>query len=71
MADPGTGSTAENPHPLREGVADATVDLQEALHLVYDRAYYKDYIYQGKPNPPLHPDDQTWAESLFKGLMKS
>jgi Protein of unknown function (DUF4058) len=52
------------PIPLREPVREARLDLQELVHLVYDRAYYKDYVYQGVPHPPLGPDDATWAQAL-------
>jgi len=34
------------PIPLRGPWPDARLDLQEILHTVYDRAYYKDYIYE-------------------------
>ncbi len=53
------------PIPLREPLNDVRLDLQEILHTVYDRAYYKDHIYQGTPEPPLSAEDATWAESLL------
>jgi hypothetical protein len=52
------------PVPLRSPDGDAELDLQEVLHRVYDASGYEDYIYGGKPDPPLTPDDQEWAESL-------
>jgi len=55
------------PIPLRSQSADVILPLQEVLHLVYDRAYYKDYIYQGAPNPPLAEADAAWASDLLKG----
>lgn len=54
------------PIPLRDPIPLAWLDLQEILHVVYDRAYYKDYIYQGTPDPPLADADRVWAEELVK-----
>jgi hypothetical protein len=56
------------PIPLRPPWPDARLDLQEVLHAVYDRAYYKDYIYDGTPQPPLNPDDGKWAKGLMDPL---
>jgi hypothetical protein len=53
------------PIPLRPPWPDARLDLQEVLHTVYDRAYYKDYIYDGTPQPPLGDEDARWAEELL------
>ena len=53
------------PIPLRPPHADVHLDLQEVLHGVHDRAYYKDYIYKGKPTPALSSTDAVWAESLL------
>jgi len=53
------------PVPLREPLVEAHVDLQQVLNTVYDRASYKDYIYQGKPQPPLSQEDQAWAASIL------
>lgn len=52
------------PVPLREPLVEARLDLQELLHLVYDRAHYQDYIYQGQPSPPLPGDDDAWAQAF-------
>jgi hypothetical protein len=54
------------PIPLRGPLGDARLDLQELLHLIYDRAYYKDHIYEGTPSPPLNPEDAAWALSLLQ-----
>ncbi len=54
------------PIPLRPPHADAYLDLQEVLHGVYDRAYYKDYIYKGKPTPALSASDGVWADSVLQ-----
>lgn len=53
------------PIPLREPVPLAHLELQILVHLVYDRAYYKDYIYQGQPTPPLSTEDAAWARNLI------
>ena len=52
------------PIPLREPTPDAKIDLQQLLHRVYDAACYEDYIYRGRPHPPLHPEDASWAAEL-------
>jgi hypothetical protein len=52
------------PIPLRPPWPAAQLDLQDVLHAVYDRAYYKDYIYEGTPQPPLSAEDARWAEQL-------
>lgn len=54
------------PIPLRPPLVEATLDLQALLHTVYDRAYYRDYIYQGVPTPPLTEADQAWADALIR-----
>jgi hypothetical protein len=53
------------PIPLRAPLPEASLDLQAVLHFVYDRAFYKDYIYEGSPTPPLGPEDAAWAQSLI------
>lgn len=57
----------EIPIPLKYGDPDATLDLQSVLNNLYDAAGYEDYIYRGKPQPPLGSEDATWAKSLFAG----
>jgi hypothetical protein len=49
------------PIPLRGDNPPANLDLQAALHHIYDAAGYQYYVYQGRPNPLLHPDDAAWA----------
>jgi hypothetical protein len=49
------------PIPLRTGDREPTVDLQAALHAVYDDAGYEDFIYRGDPEPALTPDQAAWA----------
>ena len=53
------------PIPLRHGTPDATVDLQQILHLVYDRGTYAEEIYEEDPDPPLSTEDAGWARSLL------
>jgi hypothetical protein len=55
------------PIPLRRGDRDATIDLQRLLHEQFDAAGYEDYIYRGRPQPPLSEIDAKWAESLVVG----
>jgi hypothetical protein len=50
--------------PLRSAHPDARVDLQAVLHRVYDSWGYEDYIYDGRPEPPLSPEDASWAASI-------
>ena len=45
----------------------AALDLQSALHQVYDAAGYEDYIYTYEPNPPLQGADVEWAQRLIAG----
>jgi hypothetical protein len=53
------------PVPLREPLCEARLNLQEILHSVYDRAYYKDYIYADTPHPSLSPEDSAWAAAIL------
>ena len=47
------------PIPLRESDPDARLDLQAALHHVYDAARYGNYIYEGTPQPALRAADEN------------
>jgi hypothetical protein len=49
------------PIPLRRPDENARIDLQEALDHVYDAAGYEDFLYEGKPEPPLSVKDAAWA----------
>lgn len=53
------------PVPLGEGAPDARLDIQAALHQVYDSARYDLWIYQGSPDPPLSSDDAEWARPFL------
>ena len=59
----------EIPIPLQDPHPDARLDLQDVLHRVYDAAYYRDYIYDGTPWPPLAGQDAAWARQLAAGEM--
>ena len=43
----------------------AILDLQSALHQVYDAAGYQDYIYANAPTPPLQGADAAWAHRVI------
>ncbi len=53
------------PIPLREPDPDAQLDLQAALHHVYDAARYGSYVYEGIPEPALSADDMACARSFL------
>jgi hypothetical protein len=55
------------PIPLRSGEANASFDLQNALHRVYDSAGYGAYIYAANPEPRLSPADAAWAQQFVPG----
>jgi hypothetical protein len=52
------------PIPLTAPDPAIKLDLQALLHQVYDAANYGKYIYLEDPEPPLTPDDVTWARQL-------
>jgi hypothetical protein len=52
------------PVPLRPPDGAAGLDLQAALHRIYDASGYEDYLYTGSPEPPLGPSDRLWAETM-------
>jgi hypothetical protein len=54
------------PIPLRASDEYALLNVQNVLHQVYDAARYKTYIYEGLPDPPLRPDDATWADEIVR-----
>jgi hypothetical protein len=53
------------PVPLRRPDPDAQLDLQRALHRLYDAAGYADYIYSANPQPTLSPEDAAWARQFL------
>jgi Protein of unknown function (DUF4058) len=53
--------------PLRAPDADATLDLQQALDMIYERgAYDLKLDYTPDPGPPLPPDLAKWSNKLLK-----
>lgn len=58
------------PIPLRQSDEAVPLDLQESLDYCYDVSGYDDIDYTIEPDPPLEPDDATWADELLreKGL---
>jgi hypothetical protein len=61
----------EIPIPLRIGDPDVLLDLQPVVHSIYDAAGYEDYIYSGRPSPPLHPEDAKWAEEIIAAQVRA
>lgn len=53
------------PVPLPSPENEVLLDLQAIFHVVFDRAYYQDHIYSGKPAPRLSAEDAKWAASLI------
>lgn len=53
------------PVPLRGPDRDATLDLQALLNRAYEAGRYARYAYEGRPRPPLRPDDESWAARLL------
>ena len=58
------------PIPLSGSVSDATLNLQELLHEVYDAAGYEDYLYGSPPEPLLSEGEQGWAKQLLTSIGK-
>jgi hypothetical protein len=56
------------PIPLRDPDPDARLDLQAALHRVYDAARYGNYVYEDRPQPALHGANETWAQQIVMSL---
>lgn len=54
------------PVPLRLGKKDATIDLGRLLQDQFDAAGYGNYIYRGRPEPPLSDPDGVWAEEIVR-----
>lgn len=52
------------PVPLSADDADVALDLQVALHRVYDAARYGTRVYRGTPEPALSPADADWAKQF-------
>lgn len=57
------------PIPLRNNSA-AMLDMQEVLHRAYDDARYRSYVYEGRPEPKLSADDESWAAEILQMTAK-
>ena len=53
------------PIPVRRPDPDAMLDLQSALHHIYDAARYVNYICEGAPEPGLSAEHALWAQPLI------
>jgi hypothetical protein len=53
------------PIPMRPPDPDVAIDLQAALHRVYDDAGYATQIYTHAPEPPLAAADEAWARQVI------
>lgn len=51
------------PIPLHAPDEDVELDLQAALHRIYDAAQYEIYIYLDEPQPRFSADDTEWARA--------
>ncbi len=52
--------------PLRPGDADAVLDLQPLIDQCYERRRYHFLNYRLALNPPLSPEDASWAGQLLR-----
>jgi Protein of unknown function (DUF4058) len=53
--------------PLRQDEDDVPLDLQAILDQCYEAGRYgEDIKYHEDPDPPLEPDDATWADALLR-----
>lgn len=61
------------PIPLRREEAEPTIDLQWHFNRVYDSGpYWRGAIdYSQPPDPPLSPQDASWAAELIRPLLMS
>lgn len=59
----------EVPVPLRAPDGDARFNLQKVIHHIHDTAGYSDYVYEGRPQPPLDTADAAWADALVPRIV--
>jgi hypothetical protein len=52
--------------PLRPDDRDVRLNLQAILDQCYRNGGYDDIDYRGEPDPPLSPDDASWADALLR-----
>jgi hypothetical protein len=55
------------PVPVRQGDADASLNLKLLLDRVYDTAGYDYYIYGCEPQPALSAEDAAWVKQFVPG----
>jgi hypothetical protein len=51
--------------PLADPDESVPLDLQAALHQVYDAANYGKYIYESEPQPPRSAEAAAWAAHVL------
>lgn len=51
---------------LRPTDREVLLDLQAILDQSYRNGGYDDIDYHGEPDPPLSPDDASWADALLQ-----
>lgn len=54
--------------PLRPTDRDAYLNLQAVLDQCYRNGRYDDIDYRSEPDPPLSPEDASWADALLREL---
>jgi len=54
------------PIPLEAPDVDASLNLQDVFHRVYDGARYRTRLYVGQPKPPLDAADAAWAAQILR-----
>ena len=52
--------------PLRPADREVPLALQSVLDQCYRNGGYDDIDYRGEPEPPLSPDDASWADALLR-----
>jgi hypothetical protein len=55
--------------PLRPDDPEPLLELQTALHRIYDAGRYALYIYEERLDPPLSADDAAWAAEIVSGAI--
>ena len=54
------------PIPLRESDDDVLLELQPLIDLAYRNGRYANLDYRPEADPPLDPDDASWADALLR-----
>lgn len=53
------------PVPLAAGEPAARLDLGAVLRRAWEAGGYEDYVYDGRPEPALSPEDEAWARAMI------